>query len=165
MDNYFILVLVCTMDLNLFIYFLFKEWSNGIVIMVEIHEIVLIVMVDDIFIMVMRLSLCLYLWLCLIFIVATAKDKEKEARGKGNQFRPLSGLVAASSYLVESEEPHGTIMLGNDEMQVLDVQELDDVGVTSNSGTGLQESNTGGEDPPYEPKRARARPSGPHQHC
>ena len=75
------------------------------------------------------------------------------------------GLVAASSYLVESEEPQGTIMSGNDEMQVLDVQELDDVGVTSNSDTGLQESNTGGEDPPYEPKGPRARPSGPHQHC
>ncbi|GMY07014.1 leucine-rich repeat extensin-like protein 3 [Fagus crenata] len=89
----------------------------------------------------------------------TTKDKEKEARGKGNQFRPLSGLVAASSYLVESEEPHGTIMSRNDEMQVLDVQELDDVGVTSNSGTGLQESKTGGEGPLYEPKRPRARPS------
>ena len=71
----------------MFIYFLFKEWSSGIVIMVELHEIVHIVMVDDIFIMVMRLSLCLYLRLCLIFIVATAKNKEKEARGKGNQFR------------------------------------------------------------------------------
>uniref|UniRef100_A0A2N9H583 Uncharacterized protein n=1 Tax=Fagus sylvatica TaxID=28930 RepID=A0A2N9H583_FAGSY len=147
--------------------------------------------------------------------VTTAKNKEKETRGKGNQLiRPLSGLVAASSYLVESEEPHGTIMSGKDEMQVLDVQELDDVrvtsnsgtglkkrpttvskpvdassyhveieeprgtimsgrhemqvfdvqeldqvGVTSNSGTGLQESNTGGGGPPYEPKGARARPS------
>jgi hypothetical protein len=75
------------MDLNLFIYFLFKEWRSGIVIMVEIHEIVLIVMIDDIFIMVMRLSLCLYLWLCSIFIVTTTKNKEKEAIGKGNQFR------------------------------------------------------------------------------
>uniref|UniRef100_A0A2N9H334 Uncharacterized protein n=1 Tax=Fagus sylvatica TaxID=28930 RepID=A0A2N9H334_FAGSY len=56
--------------------------------------------------------------------------------------RPVSGLVAASSYLVESEEPHGMIMSGKDEMQVLDVQELDDVGVTSNSGTGLKKRPT-----------------------
>ena len=73
--------------------------------------------------------------------------------------------VDASSYRVEIEEPRGTIMSGKHEMQVFDVQELDQVGVTSNSDTGLQESNTGGGGPPYEPKRPRARPSGPHQHC
>jgi hypothetical protein len=73
------------------------------------------------------------------------------------------GLVAASSYLVESEELHGMVMSGKYEMQV-----LDDVGLTSNSGTGSQESNTGGGGPPYEPKRHQVRtysPSGPHQHC
>jgi hypothetical protein len=59
---------------------------------------------------------------------------------------------------------HGTIMSEKDEMQI-DVQELDDVGVTSNSGTILQESDTGGGGPPDEPKGPRARPSSPHQHC
>jgi hypothetical protein len=40
-------------------------------------------------------------------------------------------------------------MLGEDEAQVLDVQDLGEVGDT---GTGLQESNTGEEGPPYQPK-------------
>jgi hypothetical protein len=71
--------------------------------MVEIHEIVLIVMVDDIFIMVMRLSLCLYLWLYLIFIVATAKNKGKEAIGKGNQFRS-SKLMHTGDQSTRDEE-------------------------------------------------------------
>ena len=56
--------------------------------MVEIHEIVLIVMIDDIFIMIMRLSLCLYLRLCLIFIVATAKNE-----GKGNHGQCLNKKI------------------------------------------------------------------------
>ena len=50
---------------------------------------------------------------------------------------------------------HGTIMSEKDEMQI-DVQELDDVGVTSDSGTVLQESDTSGGGPPDESKGPRA---------
>ncbi|GMY07019.1 leucine-rich repeat extensin-like protein 3 [Fagus crenata] len=66
--------------------------------------------------------------------------------------RPMtvSKPVDDSSYHVEIEEPHGTVMSGKHEMQVFNVQKLDQVGATSNSGTGLPESITGGGGPPHD---------------
>ena len=104
--------------------------------MVEIHEIVLIVMIDDIFIMIMRLSLCLYLRLCLIFIVAMAKNE-----GKGNHGQCLNKkirLFDQMATVVKDMVTSGS--LGDVENQGCDCDEPDPVS-NDNIGEPSNENN------------------------